>query len=204
MSIIFAFVSKNGGCIATDSQRTDLKTNKPYFDAIKSKRIAHDLVVGYAGHSEPCEAILTEAIKLFSPSEQNFVGKFYQALEYATASFNKTHYNIGREDGKFFSTFLIVGYNGDGSTMAIVYGTATKYKIYGYTPIDNSPITFGFIPPDDVDTKTCTTIAIDTIRECTPNYSFHRMSDISVQKVVALSKWCGGETQILKISNHLH
>lgn len=205
MSIIVAFTSGNTGCVATDSQQTELKTRVPDFNAVKSKRIAHDLVVGYAGHTVACEWIIGDATKHFHVSDKNFVDKFYGVLNEATMRFHAKYFNNSRQDGKFYNSFLVVGYTDNGLPMILTYGTATSYQVLASVPIDNSPITFAFLPPppDDIDPEICSTIATETIKECAPDYPIHRIADIVIQKVADQSQWCGGKTQILEIQNHL-
>lgn len=201
MSIVFAFANKKSGCIATDSQRIELTTGKVEYNAIKSRRISKDIVVGYAGHSEPCEAIVKEATKSFLIQNNKLAWKFALLLEKAQNDFSKKYYN--NSGGDFFLNFLTVGPNGDRAMMILIYGTVTGYQLL--SPAQSElPIQFSFIPPSDVDREICTKIAIESIKESAPGYSLEEIADRAVQRVIGLSQWCGGKTQILTVGSRPH
>lgn len=201
MSIVFAFANKTCGCIATDSQRTNLQTGEVEHDAIKSRRIAENIAVGYAGHGEPCEIIAEDALKSFNSScgTNKLAWKFALSIEAELKKFNSTYYNSA--GGNFFLNFLTVGPNGDGTMMILLYGTVTGFKLL--SPVQSElPVQFSFISPDDVDKETCAKIAIESIMEAAPDYSLEKIADKAVQQVSVLSKWCGGKTQILTVDSH--
>lgn len=203
MSVVTAFITKENGYIATDSQITNLKTLEPQFDAEKSRKIHDCLLVGFAGHADVCTKIIDEATVVHAKRRSDnwyaysFIASIRDAILNLEQKFNDPI------KGKYVANFLVVGYNGDDTIMLLIYGTATNFKMLTPKRCVNG-VKYELLLPDDVKRDTYIRLANDLLQAPNPDLHLKESAQALVQAVCRQSQYCGGEPQILELHRHSH
>ena len=194
MSVVVAVTSESNGCLATDSQETNLETLGSSFTRPKSLRVTEHLVVGYVGHSDPCEAIATLAKKIHSAKQGNsnidcFLESIRSAIDLTKLQYGQNCLN------SYYTTFIIVGMNDDNNPTILVYGTASNFRPYS-AQRDKNGISKVVLPPEDVDMDIANSIAKAEMTKDTASH-LDQYAIRVVSKISQLSQYCGGEPRTL-------
>lgn len=198
MSIVLAICRAGQGCIATDSQETNLNTGNTTYDAVKSCCITDGLIVGFAGHSKPCQRVLERAILIHQKvrSNDNMVTKFAVSLNDA-AQFIQLEYGL-----EYFkqhkASFLIIGPYTTNLPLIIRCGTDTRFQPVPVAQ-DNTAFYSTLLNPEDISYEQCITISNRLQQEYGEKLALPELASLIIRTISQQSKYCGGEPQILPI-----
>lgn len=202
MSIILGLIRQGIGCIATDSQMTNLTTGQAEFGTVKSKMILPGLIVGYSGHVEPCQQVLNEAIAVHNvTSKDNTNALAFTKSLISAFKIAELKYGIDVLD-KNVINFLVVGQNQLISPIMILCGSMTNYQIVPVQP-SATCTQRTCLPPADMSYQECLDIINNSLDTYQEEKSLPWIADEIIKKISLRSQFCGGATQVLTVEGLL-